>query len=131
MKRVDVYIIPIRPTRWEKLRGRFWYENGCWLSSAVIGESRVDYQVSVITRRSRLLEVMKSITRLTLFLIDHILMSAADMRGSWISYADGLGWECVEVVCPVAVKMSKEVNVFRVRRFKFTEFIMRIYGSMV
>ena len=72
-------MIPIPPPRLEELRGRCWNENGCWVSAAVIGASRVDNQVSVITRISRLLEVRKSITRLILFLIDLALMSAADM----------------------------------------------------
>ena len=49
------------------------------MSAAVIEASRVDNQVSIITIKSRLLEVRKSITRLTLFLIDLALMSAADM----------------------------------------------------
>ena len=73
-------MIPIPPPRFEELRGRYWDENGCWLSASVIGASRVDSQVSVITRKSRLLEVRKSIISLTLFLIDLALMSVADVR---------------------------------------------------
>ena len=76
---MDLWKIPIPPPRLKKLRGSSWNENGCRLIAAVIGASRVDNQVSIITRMSRLLEVRKSITRLTLFLIDLALMSAADM----------------------------------------------------
>ena len=102
-------MIPIPPPRLEEFWGRCCNENYSWLSEAVIEASRVENQVYVITRKSRLLEVRKSITRLTLFLIDLALMSAADMWESWISHVEGLGWEWVEVVSLEAVKASKEV----------------------